>query len=377
MNQEAPKYLEIVEKIASTVVAENAASIDKEGRFPREAVDALGREGLLGLISAESVGGMGLGIRAAAEVVERLARECASTAMVACMHYSATAVLEKLGPESVRRDIAAGKHLSTLALSEAGSRSQFWAPVSTAKRVPGGIQLDAKKSFSTSASEATAYVWSSKPLEGSDASTVWLVPRTTPGIRVDKPFDGLGLRGNDSSPITAEGAIVPESALLGKDGGGFAAMMEIVLPIFNVVNAGCSVGLMEAGVTRTAAHVASTRFEHSGTTLADLPTIRAYLAKARVRADMAKGLWLDTMNALESGRGDAMLRVLEVKAACGDAAIEVLDICMRVAGGAAFRREVGVERYFRDTRAAAVMGPTSDALYDFIGKAVTGLPLFG
>jgi alkylation response protein AidB-like acyl-CoA dehydrogenase len=69
--------------------------------------------------------------------------------------------------------------------------------------------------------------------------------------------------------------------------------------------------------------------------------------------------------------------VLECKAACNDAALEVCDTAMRVCGGAAFRGDVGVERYFRDARAGAVMAPTSDALYDFIGKAVCGQPLFG
>ena len=60
----------------------------------------------------------------------------------------------------------------------------------------------------------------------------------------------------------------------------------------------------------------------------------------------------------------------------GETATEVLDLAMRVCGGAAFRKDVGVERYFRDTRAAGVMAPTTDQLYDFIGKAVCGLPLF-
>jgi alkylation response protein AidB-like acyl-CoA dehydrogenase len=50
---------------------------------------------------------------------------------------------------------------------------------------------------------------------------------------------------------------------------------------------------------------------------------------------------------------------------------------MRVCGGAAFRKEVGVERHFRDARASTVMAPTTDALYDFIGKALCGIPLFG
>jgi alkylation response protein AidB-like acyl-CoA dehydrogenase len=65
-----------------------------------------------------------------------------------------------------------------------------------------------------------------------------------------------------------------------------------------------------------------------------------------------------------------------VKAAAAEAALTVTDLAMRVCGGAAYRREVGVERLFRDARAATVMAPTTDALHDFIGKAVCGLPLF-
>jgi alkylation response protein AidB-like acyl-CoA dehydrogenase len=68
---------------------------------------------------------------------------------------------------------------------------------------------------------------------------------------------------------------------------------------------------------------------------------------------------------------------MQVKAAAAEAALEVTDIAMRVCGGAAFRKDVGVERCFRDARAASVMAPTSDVLFDFIGKAVCGLPVFG
>ena len=52
--------------------------------------------------------------------------------MVVLMHYAATAVIEALGPEDVRRAIAAGQHLTTLAFSEARLRSHFWAPLCTA-----------------------------------------------------------------------------------------------------------------------------------------------------------------------------------------------------------------------------------------------------
>ena len=368
-------YEKLTESIAA-VAATHAAEIDR-GLFPSDTLQAMREVGLLGLVSSTEVGGRGLGLGAAAFVVERLARECGSTAMVVCMHYCATAVIEQLGPIDVRTAIAAGRHLSTLAFSEVGSRSQFWAPVSVAKQDGARVRLTARKSWVTSARHADSYVWSSKPVAGGEASTLWLVPRGTSGLRIaDASFDGIGLRGNDSNPITAEDAGVPESARLGADGAGFGAMMGTVLPWFNVLTAAVSAGLMEAAVTKTAAHAGGTKFEHAGSSIADLPTVRAYIARMRIATDQTKALLADTIAAISTNRADTMLRVLESKAAAGEAAAQVTDLAMRVCGGAAFRKEVGVERIFRDSRAGLVMGPTTDVLYDFIGKAVCGLPLF-
>jgi alkylation response protein AidB-like acyl-CoA dehydrogenase len=357
------------------LAATHAAEVDR-GTFPIATLKALADDGMLGLVSSKDVGGKGCGLAEAAALVERLARECGSTAMVVCMHFCATAVIEAHGPLEVRKAIAAGKHLSTLAFSEVGSRSQFWVSLGTAQADGANVRLTGKKSFITSAHHADSYVWSSKPVAGSELSTLWLVPRTTAGLRIaDAPFDGLGLRGNDSTPATAEAMQLPATARLGDDGAGFGIMMGTVLPWFNVLNANVSAGLMEGAVQRTAAHVAGTKFEHAST-IADLPTVRAFVARMRIKTDQTKALNADTLAAMGANRADTMLRVLESKAAAGEAAGEVLDLAMRVCGGAAFRKEVGVERLFRDARAALVMGPTTDVLYDFIGKAVCGMPLF-
>jgi alkylation response protein AidB-like acyl-CoA dehydrogenase len=97
-------------------------------------------------------------------------------------------------------------------------------------------------------------------------------------IAVTAPFDGLGLRGNYSSPVVAVGVLVEKAAMLGTDGAGFEVMMNIVLPYFQFMSAGCCLGLMEAATTKAAAHVGGTKLEHLGSSLADLPTIRAYVA---------------------------------------------------------------------------------------------------
>ena len=363
-------------RIVTDTVEPLALRTDREGRFPRETITALGEAGLLGLVSATSVGGLGLGLKEAGQVVSRIAQSCPSTAMIVCMHYCAVAVIEQSGQEAVRQAIARGKHLSTLAFSEADSRSHFWAPTGTAQAQGDHVVLDARKSWVTSAFEADSYVWSSKPLAADGASTLWFVDAKQDGLSQPGSFDGLGLRGNASTPITAQGVRIAAADRLGDDGKGFDTMMGVVLPWFSVLSASCSVGLMEGTLSRAIGHVGQTKHIHLGSGLADLPTIRAYLARARIKTDMTQALLDDTLAAIATSRADTMLRVLEVKAAAAEMALEVTDTAMRVCGGAAFRKEAGIERLFRDPRASSVMAPTSDVLYDFIGKAITGLPLF-
>jgi alkylation response protein AidB-like acyl-CoA dehydrogenase len=373
------ELLQNLKDVVATFVAEVAKSADttdSEGRFPKRLADAFLGSGLAGLISAPEVGGAGAGVRQASLVVEQVARACGSTAMIVAMHYSAAAVIEALGDAAVREQIARGQSLATLAFSEAGSRSHFWAPLSTAWRDGGQVVLDARKSWVTSASHADLYVWSSQATQG-DGASLWLVPRKSIGPAAGAaPFNGLGLRGNDSGPITASGVKIPAANLLGEDGKGADVMLGTVLPIFSVLNASAALGLTGAAVERTIAHAGGTRLEHLDQALSRLPTIRAYIARMQVKTDMVRALLADTIASLESPGEATMLRVLEVKAAAGEAATEVTDLAMRVCGGAAFRKEVGVERYFRDARASTVMAPTTDQLYDFIGRALCGLDLF-
>src|ERR1700754_1838619 len=155
-----------VDTALDDTVRPNAPVVDSSGEFPEANVAALGAAGLLGLTAATEVGGGGQGMRAAAEVVEARGGACRSPAMVTLMHYAAVAAIEAHGPEDVRREIAEGRHLPTLAFSEFGSRSHFWAPVGTATRQGDSIRLDARKSWVTSAGRADSYVWSSLPVAG-------------------------------------------------------------------------------------------------------------------------------------------------------------------------------------------------------------------
>jgi alkylation response protein AidB-like acyl-CoA dehydrogenase len=278
----------------------------------------------------------------------------------------------------VLAEIGAGRHLTTLAFSERGSRSHFWAPVSRAVQVDGHVVLTASKSWVTSAGHADSYVVSSlaPAAVGPVDSTLYLMPATTAGLRVAGVWDGLGLRANASAPVSLDDCRIPVTLRLTEDGAGFRTMMDVVLPLFNVGCAAVALGLCRATVKATASHLTSARFEHLGSTLGEaLPTLRAQLAQMQIDTAGVAARLDHTLTSLEHPDGDTLLRVLELKAAAGQAAIEVTSAGMRACGGAAFSRHLSVERYFRDAHAGAVMAPTGDVLRELIGRAVLGLPL--
>ena len=372
-------------EIASQVLAPSAGENDKAGRFSTEAVASLGVSGLLGLTLPADVGGSGLGPRTLAVVTATLAEADASVAMVYLMHILGTATISAARPSaaqaltSILKEICAGRHLSTLAFSEAGSRSHFWAPISRAHRSGKGVRISAKKSWVTSAGQTQSYIVSSLAPEGAGPtdSTLYFVPAQTRGLSVAGPWDGLGLRANASAPITLDDCEVPSDFQLTDDGSGFLAMLNVVLPLFNLGTAAVALGLCRAAIAGTASHLKSAKFEHLGQSLGEsLPTLRAQLATMQIDTDGLSARIDDLIDHLEKPRETTMLRVLETKAAAGDVAISVTSAAMRVCGGAAFSKHLNVERLFRDAHAGAVMAPTGDVLREFIGKSLLGMPLF-
>jgi alkylation response protein AidB-like acyl-CoA dehydrogenase len=372
-------------EIASRVLAPTAEQNDRLGQFSAEAVQSLGESGLLGLLLPEDLGGAGLGPRTFATVTATLAEADASVAMVYLMHILGTATISAARPDAntaltpILQEIGAGRHLSTLAFSEAGSRSHFWAPVSRAHRNGDGVHISARKSWVTSAGHAQSYVVSTLAPEGAGPtdSTLYLLAAGTPGLSVSGPWDGLGLRANASAPIVLDDCHVPAGFQLTDDGSGFPVMLNVVLPLFNLGTAAVALGLSRAAVTATTSHLKNAKFEHLGQSLGEsLPTLRAQLATMQIETDGLSARIDDLIDHLETPRETTMLRVLETKAAAGEVAISVTSAAMRICGGAAFSKHLNIERLFRDAHAGAVMAPTGDVLREFIGKSLLGIPLF-
>ncbi len=204
---------------------------------------------------------------------------------------------------------------------------------------------------------------------------LYAVPADRGGVEVTGSFHGLGLRGNASAPMTFD-LDVGDGDRVGAVGGGFGLMLDAVLPWFNLGNAAVSLGLAQAAADAAISHASAARLQHLGESLAQLPTIRAQLARMSLDLAATRQYVLAAARSVAMPDESTTLHVLGVKALANDAALRVTDTAMRVCGGAAFSDHLQLERYFRDARAGHVMAPTADVLYDFYGKAVTGLPVF-
>ncbi|WP_328672518.1 acyl-CoA dehydrogenase family protein [Streptomyces sp. NBC_00328] len=225
--------------VLAEVVAPAAELAVREDRFPRDAVSALGRGGLLGLTVAPESGGGGLGLSEAVDVVARTARVCPATAAVLTSHFAAVAAIESCGGSWVQEEIAAGRHLVGLALSEGGSGGpwegepygrEFEGSPSGAVRFADVVALRGRKRQVVAAGEADSYLWSSRPLAGRDGLTLWVVPAQATDLFVPAKPAGAGPSGSGASTLYADPVLVPADVMLGRDGGGLGVLMGSVRP---------------------------------------------------------------------------------------------------------------------------------------------------
>ncbi|MEU5043662.1 acyl-CoA dehydrogenase family protein [Streptomyces griseorubiginosus] len=232
-------YRTALSEVLADVVGPVAEETRIQDRFPRGTVTALGQAGLLGLTVSAELGGGGMELREAADVVTRTARVCPSTAAVLLSHYTAVAVLEAYGCPWVRGEIAGGRHLASLALTESesgaaaggpGVADPLLAPRSVATRSGGVVALRGRKRGVVAAGEADTYVWSSRPLAAPAGLTLWAVPAHASDLFVPARPGVEGPRGTATSTVFADPVLVPAEAMLGTDGAGLDVVLRTVLP---------------------------------------------------------------------------------------------------------------------------------------------------
>lgn len=383
--QPAPATARIVAlagEIANRVAAPLAARTDQEARWPEEGMRALGEAGLLGLHVPRRLGGFGEGLSALAQVTEVLGQACSSTAMCFGMHSVATAVIAaKATPyqeEQYLRPIAAGRHVTSLALSEPGTGAHFFLPRATFRREADAFVVDGAKSFVTSGAHANSYVVSAvAPGAELDPGTFTclLVDEGANGLEWAKPWAGVGMRGNSSRAATLRGVHVPEGNLLGHEGDQIWFVFEVVAPYFLVAMAGTYLGVAQAAFELAVAHLKSHRYEHTSERLAENAALIERVAELWTQVERSRRLLHHAARLGDDGSPEAPKALFAAKVDVADTAVSVTNTAMTLLGGRGYQENGQLARLMRDAQASHVMSPTTHLLKRWLGRSVLGLPL--
>jgi alkylation response protein AidB-like acyl-CoA dehydrogenase len=376
------KVVAAAQEVAEKVLAGQAGAVDAERRWPSQGLAAL-RDQLGGLVVPERFGGMGHGLLAVAKVGEATGRACASTSICFGMHLVAAAVIAAKAERPEQRAcltaIAAGQHLTTLALSEPGTGAEFWLPQSQMELIGSDrLRITGAKSFVTNGGHADSYVVSTvaaDPGVPPGQFSCVVIDADTPGLSWGPPWRGLGMRGNSSRTVELNGVEVPRSQLLGEEGDEIWYVFNIVAPYFLMAMAGTYLGVADAALHEARAHLLRRRHAHSGRPLASQTVIQHRLGTMWARVERSRRLVYHAAAEVEAGSPEWLLGLTSAKAEVADAAEAVINDALTLAGGIGFAEDSGLHRNLRDARAAHVMSPLTDMLRIWTGRVFLGEPL--
>jgi alkylation response protein AidB-like acyl-CoA dehydrogenase len=389
-------------RIAEEVLAPRAAAVDDKALFPREQLAALGEAGLMALLIPRDLGGQGLDLVATVVAIEQMGWGCPSTAMCYVMHacaalpLGAAATAEQVQPFVT--PTARGSLVFSLAASEPGSGTHLWHMDSCARRAPdGGYVIDAYKAWATSAGHSDYYIIPVRREAGAapDDLTLFLVDGRDPNVQPVGTWDGMGLRGNASTPVRFDGCRVPQVQRLGRDGGGYPLLMAFNLPIYLLGLAALYLGVAQRAHDEASQHVARRVHADTGQALARLEVVQRYLAEMKVRLDRTRAFLLDVARVVDRvtkvlfelqrcdlldelmdrfDDEDLLLQIAEVKIDATEMAVQVTSDALQISGGRGYKRGQVVERCYRDARAGTLMAPDNDTLKTLVGRRACGLP---
>jgi alkylation response protein AidB-like acyl-CoA dehydrogenase len=342
----------------------------------RALLEKLGADGFLGIDVPEQYGGAGLD-RISSLVVNEAISTAGSFAVTYAAHTGiGTLPLVFFGTDAQKQrylpGLADGTRVGAYCLTEPAAGSDAMSIRTRATRLPDGRwQLDGTKQFITNAGFADLFTVYAK-IDG-EAFSAFLVERDTPGLSIGPEEEKMGLHGASTCPVTLDGVVVPEDALLGEPGKGHRIA-------FNVLNVGrFKLGAATLGGMRPALAIATkyagerTAF---GRKLAEFPLIGAKLAAIAARTYAVEssvyrigGLLEGSLAAAEDATGaDAIRAALEEYAVeCSIAKVlaseelgYVVDELVQIHGGYGYIEEYPAAGYYRDARIHRIWEGTNE-----------------
>ena len=368
---------DFMEREVAQVVDEH----ERERRFPVEIVRRLGEMGWLGIPIPEDEGGAGLDTLAYAIAIEEIGRVWGSLGLIVAAHTSlGCGPLHLAGtPEQQQRylvPMASGRVLGGYGLTEPGAGSDAGGTRTTARHEDGPDGgtwvIDGGKRFITNAGQAGTYIVTARTGDkddGSAAISAFILPADTPGFRIGRLEDKLGLHASATGELFFDGCRVPAANLLGAQGEGFRTFLK-VLDGGRISIGALAVGIAQAALD-AAVPYAQTR-EQFGRPIGSFQGVAFMIADMATEIEAARALVWKAAWLKDQGR-DFGLAAAEAKLFASEVSSRATNAAIQVHGGYGYVTDYPVERYFRDAKLTEIGEGTSQIQRLVIARRILGL----
>lgn len=359
--------------IARKKIAPNIAAWDREHVFPRDLYRTLSDAGLMGMLVPERHGGSGAGYVAYAIAVEEIARVDAGTAVTLSVHSMICSVIEKLGDEEQKKRwlprLAGENGIAGFALTESDAGSDAAQIRASAVRDGDGYVLRGRKQWCTSGRFADVVMAMFRSgAEGAKGVSAFLVEPKTPGIRVERVTEKLGIHTSDTCDLSFDDVRVPEHARLGAEGEGFAGAMT-ALTSGRIGVAAQAAGILAASLDASVKFAGERRA--FGKPIGAFEGISFKIARMATDLEAARLLVYEAASLADAGEPFA-LAASQAKLFASTAARRHASEAIQIHGGYGYTTEFPVERYYRDAKITEIYEGTSEIQQLIIARALLG-----
>jgi len=349
----------------AAVAAKHAVSVDRDARFPREAIDAAKANRLLGLLIPQEFGGDEASIFDVTESCYALGRACSSAAMIVAMHHTKVACLARHGrgnawQDNFMRRVAGEQLLLASSTTEGQNGGNVRSSAAAVGHVGSTITLERNASVISYGAEADGLVTIARRADDAAASDQVLIAFAKSDYTLDKQieWDTTGMRGTCSAgfQLKARGVadqIVPEPY--------DRIHAQTMTPIAHLTWSSVWAGIAAASVERTQLFLRKAARGSNGQLppgAAHFTEAQGLLAKLRAliaaTADMYAAREFDE-RALSALDFQSAINLLKVEAS--ELAVAVVMSALRATGLSGYRNdsEFSVSRHLRDALSAPLM----------------------